>query len=91
MNGSTTQRAASSPPMTTITTVATAKPSAVPSTAWNPVTPVPSAFDRSTLSVPSTTQKAWSRSKALAIPTAAARPSRGADRGLRKRTDRGSR
>ena len=49
-------------------------PTTLPASAWIVVRPVPSAFDRSTESVPSTTQKAWLRPIVRASSTDSASP-----------------
>ena len=59
-------RIANTPPITT--------PITLPISACTVVRPVPSAVDRRTWSVPSTTQNAWDRPSRRATSTASARP-----------------
>ena len=73
-SGSSAHRSARSAPIATINRPPTTIPTAVPKTAWTTVAPVPSAFERSTDSVPSTTQKACCSDARCATYTAIVRP-----------------
>ncbi len=74
-------------PTTAISRLASRKPMMVPSTACRALRCVPSALERSTDSVPSTTQKPCSTSVALASAIAAPRPT-AARTALRNATER---
>ena len=75
-------------PRATTTSEPTPKPTTVPTTARTAVAPVPSAFERSTDSVPSTTQNPCCTSVASTVATARARAT--APRTLlRNHTERG--
>ena len=73
--------------MVSISAAAIPKPTSAPASACSAVAPVPSAFDRSTDSAASTTQKACSTDVVFATSTASASPSP-ARAALRNRTER---
>ncbi len=72
--GSRTHSRSIRPPTPSITIEPITKPTVVPAMARAAVAPVPRAFDRSTDSVPSTTQKPCSTSEISTTATARARP-----------------